>query len=109
MLQKFDCDAIRRAEERTCHFIVRLEVQFNVVVVDMLDKDWAMALRSSSLMFCLWVACTLSLCNGFCLRAGGRAVSRFDERIKRRSVEHSAPGIARVICTSLKSRRQTMT
>ena len=31
--------------------IVRFEVQFNEVIVDMWDKDWAMALRSSSLMF----------------------------------------------------------
>ena len=81
MLPKVDCDAIRKAKERACHSIVRFEAQFNVVVVDMWDKDWAMTLRSSSLMFCLWAACTLSLCIGFCLRAGGRTVSRNVQRI----------------------------
>ena len=75
--------AIRRVEERACHSIVRFEVQFNVVVVDMWGNDLAMALRSSSLMFWLWAACTLSLCLGFCLRAGGRTVSRNVERIRR--------------------------
>ena len=65
-------------------------MQFNVVVVDMWDKDWAMALCSSSLMSWLWAACTLSLCNGFCLRGDGRIVSHNAERIRRRSVEHSA-------------------
>ena len=64
MLPSVDCDAIRRAEERACHSIVRFEVKFNVVVVDMSDEDWAMAFRSSSLMFWLWDACTLSLCIG---------------------------------------------
>ena len=48
MLPSVDCEAIRMAEERACHTIVRFEVQFNVLVVDMWDKDWAMALRSSS-------------------------------------------------------------
>ena len=67
-----------------------------------------MALRSSSLMLWLWAACTLSLWLGFCLRAGGRTVSRNVERIRRGSVEHSATRIARVICTSFKSRRLTM-
>ena len=38
MLPRVDCEAIRRAEERTCHSIVRFEVQFNVVIVDMLDN-----------------------------------------------------------------------
>ena len=83
MLPRVDCEAIRRAEERSCHSIVRFEVQFNVVVVDMWDKDWAMALRCSSLMFWLWAAYTLSLCLGFCLRAGGRTDSRNVERIRR--------------------------
>ena len=63
--------------------MVRFEVQLNAVVVHMWDKDWAMALRSSSLMSWLWAACTLSLCIGFCLRAGGRRVSRSVERIMR--------------------------
>ena len=71
------------AEERACHSIVRFEVQFNVVVVDVWDKDLEMALRSSSLMFWLWASCTLSSCIGFCLRAGGRTVSRNVERIRR--------------------------
>ena len=83
MLPRVDCEAIRRAEEIACHSIVRLEVQFNVAVVDMWDKDWAMALRSSSLMFWLWAACTLSLCLGFCPRAGGLTVSHNVERIRR--------------------------
>ena len=48
MLPRVDREAVRRAEERACHSIVRFEVQFNVVVADMWDKDWAMALRSSS-------------------------------------------------------------
>ena len=82
MLPGVECEAIRRSEERACHSIVRFEVQCNVVVVDMWDKDWSMALRSSSLMFCLWAACTLSLCLGFCLRAGGRTVNRNVERIR---------------------------
>ena len=56
--------------------MVRFEVQFNVVVVDMWDRDWSMTLRSSSLMFWLWAACTLSLCLFCCLRAGGLTVSR---------------------------------
>ena len=47
------CEATRRADERACHSIARLEVQYYVVVVDMWDKDWAIALRSSSLMFWL--------------------------------------------------------
>ena len=51
MLTRVDCEAIRRAEDRACLSIVRFEVQFNVVVVDMWDEDRAMALRSSSLMF----------------------------------------------------------
>ena len=51
MLLRVDCEAIRRAEERACHSIVRFEVQLNVVVVDMWEKYWTMALRSSSLMF----------------------------------------------------------
>ena len=51
MLPRVDCDAIKRAEERACHSMVGFEVQFNVVVVDMWDSDWSMALRSSSLMF----------------------------------------------------------
>ena len=50
MLPSVDCEAVRRAEEGACHSMVRFELQFNVVVVDMWDKDWAMALRSSSLM-----------------------------------------------------------
>ena len=82
MLPRVDCVAIRRAEERAYHSIVRFEVQFNVVVVDMWDKEWAMALRSSYLMFWLWAACTLSLCLGFCLRAGGRTASCNVERIR---------------------------
>ena len=48
MLPRVDCEAVRRAEERACHSMVRFEVQFNVVVVDMWDRDWSMALRSSS-------------------------------------------------------------
>ena len=83
MLPRVDCKAIRKAEERACHSRVRIEVQFNVVVVDMWDKDWAMALHSSSLIFWLWAACTLSLCIGFCLRAGGWTVSRNVEQIRR--------------------------
>ena len=75
MLPRVDCEAIRRAEERACHSIVRLEVQFNVVVVDMRDKDCAMALCSSSLMSLLWAACTLSSCLAFCQRAGGRQLA----------------------------------
>ena len=59
ILPRVDCEAIRRGEERACHSTARNEVQFNVVVVDMWDKDWAMALRSSSLIFWLWAACTL--------------------------------------------------
>ena len=51
MLPRDDCEAIRRAVERDCHSIVRFDAQFNVVVVVMWDQDWAMALRSSSLMF----------------------------------------------------------
>ena len=58
-------------------------MQFNVVVVDMWDKDWAMALHSSSLMSWQWAACTLSLHIDFCLRAGGRTVSRNVEQIRR--------------------------
>ena len=76
MLLRVDCEAIRRAEERAFHPIVGFEVQFNVVVVDMWDKGWATELRISSLMFWLWAACTLSLCLGFCLRAGGRTFNR---------------------------------
>ena len=91
MLPRVDCEAIRRAEERAWHSIVMFEVQFNVVVVDMRYKDWAMALRSSSLMFWLWAACTLSSCLGSSLRAGGLTVSRNVERIRRWSVELSAP------------------
>ena len=83
ILPRVDCEAIRRAEERDCHSIVRFEVQFNVVVVDMWDKDWSITLRSSFLMFWLWAACTLSSCLGFCLRAGGLTVSRNVERIRR--------------------------
>ena len=83
MLPRVDCEATRRADGRSCHSIVRFEVQLNVVVVGMWDKDWAMALRSSYLMLCLWAACTLSLCIGFCLRAGGLTVSRNVERIRR--------------------------
>ena len=49
----------------------------------MLDKDWAMALHSSSLVSWLWAACTLSLCIDLSLRAGGRTVSRNVERIRR--------------------------
>ena len=82
MLPRVDCKAVRRAEERACHSIVRFEVQFNVVVVDMWDIDWSMALCSSSLMFWLWAECTLSLCLGFCLRAGGLTVNRNVERTR---------------------------
>ena len=89
--------------------MVIFEVQSNVVVVVMWDKDWAMALRSSSLMSWLWAECTSSLCIGFCLQAGGRTVSRNVERIRRSSVEHTAPRMAQIICTSFKSRRLTMT
>ena len=83
MLPRVDCEAVRRAEERACLSMVRFEVQFNVVVVDMWDRDWSMALRSSFLMFWLWAAFTLSLCLGFCLRAGGLTVSRNVEQIRR--------------------------
>ena len=83
MLPRVDCEAIRRAEERACHSMAWLEVQFNAVVVDRWDSDWAMALRRSSLMFVLRAACTLSLYLGFCLRAGGLTVSRNMERITR--------------------------
>ena len=82
MLPRVDCEAIRGAEERACHSIVRFEVQFNVVVVDMWDKDWALTLRSSSLMSWLWAVCTSIQCIGFCLRANGRTVSRNVERIR---------------------------
>ena len=58
-------------------------MQFDVVVADMRDKDLAMALRISSLMLLLLAACTLGLCIGFCLQAGGRTVSRYLERIRR--------------------------
>ena len=83
MLPSVDSEAIRRAEERARNSIVRFEVQVNVVVVDMWDKDWAMALCSSSLVLRLWAACTLSSCIGFFLRAGGRTVNRNVERITR--------------------------
>ena len=83
MLPRVDCEAIRRAEKRACHSIVRFEVQFSVVVVDMWDKDMAMALLRSSLMSWLWAACTLSSCIGFCMLAGGRTFSRNVERISR--------------------------
>ena len=83
MLPRVDCEAVRRAEEIAYHSIVRFEVQFKVVVVDMWDKDCAMTLGSSSLMSWLWAACTLSLCLGFCLRAGGRTVSRNVDPIRR--------------------------
>ena len=82
MLPRVDSEANRRAEERACHSIVRFDVQFDVVVVDMWDKDWEMALRCFSLMFWLWAACTLSLRIGFCLRAGGRTANRNVERIR---------------------------
>ena len=82
MLPRVDCKAIRSAVERACHSMVRFEVQFNVVVVDMWDRDWTMALRSSSLVICLWAACTLSLCIGFFLRAGGRTASRNVEWVR---------------------------
>ena len=75
--------SIRWAEEIACHSIERFEVQSNVVLVDMWGKDWTMALRSCSLMFWLWSACTLGFCIGFCLRAGGRTVSNNVERIRR--------------------------
>ena len=58
-------------------------MQFNVVVVDMWDRDRSMELRSSSLMSWLWAACTLSLCLSFSLRAGGLTASRSVERIRR--------------------------
>ena len=48
MLPRVDCEAIRKADERACHSMVRFEVLFNVVVFDMWDRDWSMALRSSS-------------------------------------------------------------
>ena len=83
MLPRVDCEAIRRADERACHSIVKFKVQFNVVDVDMWDKDWAMALHSSSLMFILLAVCTLRLCLGFCQRAGGRKASRSVEWIRR--------------------------
>ena len=83
MLPRVDCEAIKRAEERACHSMVRFVMQFNVVVVDMWGRDWSMALRSSSLMFWLRAACTLSLRLGFCLRADGLTVTRNMERIRR--------------------------
>ena len=83
MLPRVDCEAIGRDEEIACQSIARFEVQFNVVVVDMWDNDWAMELRSSSLMFWLWAACTLSLCLGFYLRAGVLTASRNVKRIRR--------------------------
>ena len=67
MLPTVDCEAVRRAEERACHSKVRFEEQSNVVVVDMWDRDLSMAFHSSSLMFGLWAACTLSLCLDFSL------------------------------------------
>ena len=83
MLPTLDRNAVRRAEDRACHSIVRIEVQFNVEVVDMWDRDCSMELRSASLMFWLLAACTLSLCLGFHLRAGGLTVSHNVERIRR--------------------------
>ena len=83
MLPRVDCGAIIWAEERACHSIVKFNAQFYVVVVDMWGKDLAMALRSFSLMFWLWAACSLSLCIGFCLRAGGRTARRNVKRIRR--------------------------
>ena len=109
MLPTVNCNEIRRADERACHSIAWLDVQLNAVVGDMWDKDLSMALLSSTLMFCLWVACTLRLCIGFSLRAGGRTVSRNFERIRYCSVEHSILRMARVICTSFMSRRLTVT
>ena len=81
MLTRVDYEAIRMAEERACHSMARFEVQLNVVVVDMWDIDWSMALRSSPLISWLRAACTLSLCLGFCLRADGQTVSRNVERL----------------------------
>ena len=82
VLPRVDCEESRWTEERACRSRVRFEVQFDVVVVDMRDKDWAMTLRCSSQVFWLWAACTLSLCIGFCLAAGGRKVSCNVERIR---------------------------
>ena len=56
---------------------------FNVVVADMLDKDWAMILRISSQTFCLWAVCTMSSCIVFYLRVGGKTANRNVERIRR--------------------------
>ena len=64
MLPRVDWEAIKMAEERACHSIARFVMQFNVVVVGMWEKDCAMALHSSTLMFWLRAACTLSLCLG---------------------------------------------
>ena len=82
MLPRVDSEANRRADERACLSIVRFEVQFNVVIVDMWNKirQWHCAVP---LMFWMWAACTLSLCIGFCLRAGGRTVSCNVEQIRR--------------------------
>ena len=55
-----DWKASSRAEERACLCIVRLEVQIDEVVVDMQDKDSAMALRRVSVMSWLWADCTLA-------------------------------------------------
>ena len=66
----------------TCHSIVRLEMHFDIVVVRTQDKVLSMALHSSSQIFWLWAALTLSLCIGFCLLAGGRTVSHNAGRIR---------------------------
>ena len=83
MLPMVDSEACSKADERACLSIVRIEEMFDVLVADMLDKAWAMALRSLSLMFWLQAACTMSLCNGFRLLTGSWAVSRNVERIRR--------------------------
>ena len=55
ILPRVDCEENIRAEKRACNSIVWYEVQFDVVVVDVWDKDWEMALRSSSLVSWLWL------------------------------------------------------
>ena len=97
-LPRIDWEAYSRAEERTCHSIVRFKVHFNAVVVGARDKDWATALRSSSLVLWLRATRTLGLCIGFSLRAGGWTVSRDRiDGIEQWSVESSSSYKTRLI------------
>ena len=57
-----------RAVERACYSVVGLVVHLDVVVLGTLDKDWAITLCSSSLLFSSLDARTLSLCICISLR-----------------------------------------